>query len=131
MSTRILESNGIATIQIFGNLSAEVIQEIENLFSCLGERGAGRILLDLAEVQTMEAAAIPILIRTVVTLRIRGGELRIVNARGKVHEVLGHHRLRHFFGISPTIEKAIEILVRHDPCRKHHLRRRALAAGLA
>ncbi|MBM3324655.1 MAG: STAS domain-containing protein [Calditrichaeota bacterium] len=131
MSTRILESNGIATIQLSGNLSAKVVQEIENLFSCLGERGTSRILLDLAEVQTVEAAAVPILVRTVVTLRTRGGELRIVNAREQTHDVLGHRRLRRFFGISPTVEKALETLARHDPCRQHRLHQRALAAGLA
>ncbi len=131
MTAKICESSGIATIQLTGSLTADVVFAIENLFSRLGDRGANRILLDLDEVPTMEPQAIPILTRIVVSLRTRGGELRVVNAKGALLEILGHRRLRRFFGLSPTVEEAVNILARHDPCRENERRQKALAARLA
>jgi anti-anti-sigma factor len=131
MTAKIFESSGIARIQLAGDLTADVVLAIENLFSRLGDRGANRILLDLGEVQTMEPQAIPILTRIVVSLRTRGGELRVVNAKGILLEILGHRRMRRFFGLSPTVEEAVNALTRHDPCRETVRYQKALAARLA
>jgi anti-anti-sigma factor len=129
ISVEIREFCGIASIRLSGDLTADAVQEVDNLFSRLGDHGAHRVLLDFANVRVVEAQAVPILVGIVVALRSRGGELRIVNAKDDVVKLLGHRRLRHFFGLSTTVEEAVSTLAEHDLCRRQRLQQQALVAG--
>lgn len=131
ISAEILESCGIAAIHLHGDLTTSAAHEIENLFSNLSDKGANRILLNLEKVQSIDIQAVSILVRLVVTLRTRGGELRIVNAKGKVLEILGHRSFRRFFGLCPTIEKALGALTAHDLRSKQRRQQKTLAARFA
>lgn len=130
ISAEILEFCGIASIRLSGDLTTNAAREIEALFCRLGDHGTNRVLLDLANVQAIETQAIPILVGIVVALRMCGGELRIVNASGEIVEILGHRRLRQFFGLSPTVKKALSTLARHDLRRRQRHEQKALVAGL-
>jgi anti-anti-sigma factor len=129
ISVEIREFCGIASIRLSGDLTADAVQEVEDLFSRLGDHGAHRVLLDFANVRVVEAQAVPILVGIVVALRTRGGELRIVNAKEDVVKLLGHRRLRRFFGVSTTVEEAVSTLAEHDLCRRQRLQQQALVAG--
>lgn len=129
ISAEIREFCGIASIRLSGDLTADAVQEVEDLFSRLGDHGAHRVLLDFANVRVVEAQAVPILVGIVVALRTRGGELRIVNAKEDVVKLLGHRRLRRFFGVSTTVEEAVSTLAEHDLCRRQRLQQQALVAG--
>ncbi len=125
------ESCGIASIHLTGTLTADAMREIENLFVKLGDHGANRVLLDMADVTTVEIHAIAILIGIVVALRASGGELRIVNAGSGILDILGNRHFRQFFGISPSVEKALHRLTKHNPYRFQHRHQAALLAKLA
>ena len=131
ISVEIREFCGLATIRLSGDLTVDAVQEVENLFSRLGDHGAHRVLLDFADVRVVEAEAVPVLVGIVVALRTRGGELRIVNARDEVVKLLGHRLLRRFFGLSTTVEEALSTLAQHDLCRRQQLQQQALVAGHA
>ena len=131
ISASINESCGIATIHLRGELTLAAARKIETLFSHLSENGASRILLDLAGVRSIDVQAVSVLTGIVVNLRMLGGELRIVNAAGNILQLLGHKHLRRFFGLSPSVEKALDSLEHHDPCRKQRRQQKALAARFA
>jgi len=125
------ESCGIAAIRLAGNLTVDAMREIENLFVKLGDHGANRVLLDMANVKAIETHAIAVLIGIVVALRASGGELRIVNAGSEILGILGNRHFRQFFGISPSVEKALHRLTKHNPRRLLSLHQGALLANLA
>jgi anti-anti-sigma factor len=127
----ISESDGIAAIRLSGDLTVDAMREIENLFSKLGARGANRVLLDLARVRKVEIHAVAILVGIVVALRASGGELRIINAGSGVLDILGTRHFRRFFGVSSSLEKALQLLTKHNPCRFQRRDQAALVANLA
>lgn len=56
-------------------------------------KGARKVLLNLAELTQVDSSGLSVIVGTCVSLRRRGGDLRLLRPRGRVREVLEVVRL--------------------------------------
>jgi len=73
----------------------------------LVEKKKKKIVLDLAEVHTMNSSGLTMLIGALTTVRNAGGKLKIAAASKKIESLLVITKLSTVFELYPTIKKAI------------------------
>lgn len=74
--------------------------------------GARNILLNLAELRQVDSSGVGVIIEACVSLRGRGGELKVLRPSGRVLEVL---RVLHLLEIIPSFEDEAEALASFRP----------------
>lgn len=100
-NVRILDLRGRSTLD---DGESELLSE---RLRKLIESGARKILLNLADVTKIDSSGISVIVGTCVSLRKRGGDLRLLRPRGRVLEVLTVFRL---LEVIPSFEREAEAL---------------------
>lgn len=70
------------------------------------ESGGKKILIDLADVSSIDSAGIGALISAYITVTNNGGQVRLMNLTKKVHELLAITKLLTVFDVFDTEEAA-------------------------
>ena len=83
----ILDLQGRVTVN--GGESALLGSRLQELVA----GGAGKLLLNLADLTQVDSSGISVIVTTCVSLRSQGGELKLLHPRGRVLEVLEVVRL--------------------------------------
>lgn len=88
------QSGDIAIVDMIGRATiGPSTEHLNNVLRELLEKGARKVLVNLAKTQQIDSSGISIVVRAFVTLGREGGSLKITGATGRVREVLGVTRL--------------------------------------
>jgi len=90
----VLDLNGRATIGSGNDLLNTALRQVV-------EAGTLKVLVNLGNLHQIDSSGVSTLVRTFVTLKRRGGSLRLVNPVGHVREVL---EVTHLLGAIPTFD---------------------------
>lgn len=96
----VVRPTGRLNMSVAATLRQELIDHIEG--------GASRIVVDLADVATVDSAVIGALISGLKAARTAGGDLRIVAPSRQVAEVLAMTNLTKVLAAYPSVESAFE-----------------------
>ena len=90
--------------------------EVRTLRSAVvSEKGSRIVVLDLSEVESLDAGGLTTLLSLHQSARSRGVQLKLVNPSHFVREVLTRTRLDHVFDIS-TLDHALFVLAGNTRC---------------
>ena len=74
--------------------------------------GVRKLLLNLTHLTQVDSSGVSIIVRTYVSLKRRAGDLKLLNPRGRVLEVL---RVLHLLEVVPSFEDETEALASFRP----------------
>jgi anti-sigma B factor antagonist len=101
----ILDLRGRSTIGGESELLSSHLQE-------LVANGARKLLLNLGDLTQVDSSGVSIIVRTYVSLKSRGGDLRLLRPGGRVLEVL---RVLHLLEVIPNFEDETQALASFRP----------------
>lgn len=101
----ILDLRGRATIDRGSQLLSSHLQE-------LVANGARKVLLNLTDLTQVDSSCFSIIVRTRVSLRARGGDLKVLRPGGHVLEAF---RVLHLLEIIPSFEDETQALASFRP----------------
>lgn len=79
---------------------------VRNTVRDIVESGGKKILIDLADVSSIDSAGVGALISAYITVTNNGGQLRLMNLTKKVHELIAITKLLTVFDVFDTEEAA-------------------------
>jgi anti-anti-sigma factor len=103
----VLDLRGRSTI---GGESELLSNHIQKLVS----KGVRKLLLNLADLTQLDSSGVSIIVETYVSLKHRGGDLKLVRPEGRVLEVFN---LLHLLEIIPSFEDETQALASFRPQR--------------
>jgi anti-sigma B factor antagonist len=102
------ETDGITIVALEGSvLGGPDATALNDTLHKLVEKKKKRIVLNLAEVHTMNSSGLTMLIGAMTTVRNAGGNLKIAAASKKIESLLVITKLSTVFELYPTLKKAI------------------------
>ena len=103
----VLDLRGRSTI---GGESELLSNHIQKLVS----KGVRKLLLNLADLTQLDSSGVSIIVETYVSLKHRGGDLKLVRPEGRVLEVFN---LLHLLEVIPSFEDETQALASFRPQR--------------
>ena len=109
MLTLDVEKNGdVAVVRLSGRIvRGEEVRSLRN--AVVSEKDSRVVVLDLSDVESLDAGGLTTLLSLHQWARSRGVQLKLVNPSHFVHEILARTRLDHVFDIS-TFDHALYVL---------------------
>jgi anti-sigma B factor antagonist len=105
------EAKGRAhVIKFSGSLDALSVPEVRPEVEALIERGANRVVVDLASVSTIDSTGVALLVSLFKRLRAKGGEIRVVGVQGQPREIFQFLKLDHSLPMSGSVDEALSAL---------------------
>jgi anti-sigma B factor antagonist len=102
------ETDGITIVALEGSvLGGPDATALNDTLHKLVEKKKKKIVLNLAEVHTMNSSGLTMLIGAMTTVRNAGGNLKIAAASKKIESLLVITKLSTVFELHPTVKKAI------------------------
>ncbi len=99
----------VAVVKLGGRLIyGEGADKVENFLQDLVAREERAVLLDMTQVPVIDSSGIKSLVHGFISLRKRGGHLKLLNVSPRVHQVLGYTRLINIFEIFDDEETALK-----------------------
>jgi anti-sigma B factor antagonist len=99
--------NGITILILEGRIDSEGAIQLDDALRAGIEAGETRIVLDLAEVQYMNSAALRTLADIITKTREKGGDLKLAALQPKVRRVLQIVGFDRFSSIHETLKAAL------------------------
>lgn len=100
--------DGVMVVDLSGSITADGgSQELRNTVKNLAAQGNNKILLNLSKVDKVDSCGLGQLVRAYVTVRQAGGELKISNPSGAVHDLLQITKLCSVFDVQDNEASAI------------------------
>ena len=81
------DENGVVVVNLRGKLDTNTTPSAEDSISALCDRGATKMLINLAELDYISSAGLRLLLATAKKLKASGGELRVCSLNNTVQEV--------------------------------------------
>jgi anti-sigma B factor antagonist len=107
VSTR--ERDGVTIIDVLGRIVlGDGTALLRNTIGNLLEHGKERVALNLRGVEFVDSAGLGELVRTLVSIRTRGGQLKLVGPGRHVHDLLRIAKLDRVFDIEPDEASALK-----------------------
>lgn len=102
------EQDGVTVVELRGKMMG-VPDDTPLLarFAELAEAGKVRLVLDFSQVEHMNSRGLGICVSGVMTLRKRGGDLRLASLPEKVKKLLDQCRVFAIFEAFPTVDAAV------------------------
>ena len=109
MLTMDVEKTGdVAVVRLSGRIvRGEEVRSLRN--AVVSEKDSRVVVLDLSEVESLDAGGLTTLLSLHQWARSRGVQLKLVNPSHFVHEILTRTKLDHVFDIS-TLDHALYVL---------------------
>src|ERR1700688_3995867 len=109
VSTR--ERDGVTIIDVLGRIVlGDGTALLRNTIGDLLEHGKERVALNLRGVEFVDSAGLGALVRALVSIRTRGGQLKLVGPGRHVHDLLRITKLDRVFDIEPDEASALKSL---------------------
>ena len=87
MDVQSREDNGVVVVVMRGKLDTNTTPSAEDSISALCDRGATKMLINLAELDYISSAGLRLLLATAKKLKATGGVLRVCSLNNTVQEV--------------------------------------------
>lgn len=101
-------SGDIVVLSVSGRFVAdEQDPQFSNRINALAAQGLTRIVVDLQGVTLLDSGGIGVLVSKLLTLRRRGGDLRLARLNARTERVLSITRLLPVFAAFPSVEQAV------------------------
>jgi anti-anti-sigma factor len=100
-------ADGIRLITLRGRLDVQGAQEVDLTFTALTATQPFFVVVDLADVEFLASIGLSTLVHNAKTLRLRGGNMVVVNPRSNVHAVLTSSRIHEVIPICCDLEEAL------------------------
>lgn len=104
------EADGVRIVRVIGSLNQKGVTEVGPSFAA-ATRGGGKVVVDLAAVDTIATTGITLLLVAHRELQQAGGRLVIAGTRGLVRDVLLRCRLDKVLNFAPTPGDGIQSAV--------------------
>ena len=102
------ERDGVTVLHLSGRLVLEDGDELfRNAVNALAERGRLNLVVDLAEVSYIDSAGIGVLVGRYLSLRRRGGDMKLANLTARSHRVMTITQLLDVFDCFDSINEAV------------------------
>ncbi|HYV97004.1 MAG TPA: STAS domain-containing protein [Gemmatimonadaceae bacterium] len=108
MSFTIRKQNGIAIVEVEGQLIVGNRQELKQKVLDEVESGTRKVLMDFARTGYIDSSGLGVLVSLAKTLRDDGGELRLANLNDDLRTLFELTKLDTLFPIAETRERALE-----------------------
>jgi anti-sigma B factor antagonist len=105
---KLIDYLGVAIIRLFGDLDMEDMVCIKNIVATLIGDGRGRIVVDFARVQHINATGLGILAERLRTVRLSGGDLRLAGLNPYITSVFELTGLKKSFRTFDSCEAAAQ-----------------------
>jgi anti-sigma B factor antagonist len=99
-------ADGARKIDLAGRLDIEGAEVIDLRFTTLTSTGQTFVIVDLAGVELLASIGIATLVRNARAVRLRGGNMVLLNPRPNVTQVLTSTRIDQVLPIYQTLEEA-------------------------
>jgi anti-anti-sigma factor len=99
--------NGITILVLEGRIDSEGAIQLDDILREAVESGESKIVLDMAEVQYMNSAALRTLADVITKTREKGGDMKLAALQPKVRRVLQIVGFDRFSSIHDTLETAL------------------------
>jgi len=111
ISTR--ESGDVTILDLRGrSIKAGESELLRTNLQKLMANGVHKVLLNLTDLTQVDSSAVTFIVRTYVSLRGQGGDLKLLRPSGHVHEVLG---VLHLLKLIPSFEDETQALASFLP----------------
>jgi anti-anti-sigma factor len=110
-------ADGVRKIDLSGRLDVEGVEAIDLRFTFLTSTHQSFVIIDLAGVEFMASMGIAALVRNARAVRLRGGNLVLLNPRPSVAQVLVSMRIEQLLPVCQTLDEAYAA-VRAAPGRR-------------
>jgi anti-sigma B factor antagonist len=101
------QTSGCTVVTIGGELDVATAPQLRTHLDALVADGRIRLVLDLAELDFLDASGVGVLVRTASRARTRGGWTRLVNVSSKVYRVLRITRLTDALPVYASMAQAL------------------------
>ncbi len=100
--------DGITVVHVEGDFLSEPDQRMfQERIRELARKGAKKVVIDLVKVKHMNSCGLGSLVCALTTLRKSGGDIRLANMCGGIHDLFIITQLEKIFESSPTVEEAV------------------------
>ena len=109
-SYRLEDAGNTLVLEVTGRLDSMTSGFLLDCIQGLIENGEKRVVLDLADLQTISSEGLAVLVRANTRLKKLGGKIALASVGGTVADVL---RLVHFdrlFGLYPDVDEAAQAI---------------------
>jgi anti-sigma B factor antagonist len=108
MKCNLQEKNGVQILVLEGKILGSPEDDcIVNSVCKFAEAGHVNAVIDFSAVEWMNSRGLGLCITGLITLRNRGGDLRIAGAGKKVKEILDKSQMFAVFKIFPSVDEAV------------------------
>ena len=109
----IRESGDVTILDLRGKSTINGESELLSIrLKKLVANGVCKLLLNLADLTQVDTSAVSIIVGTYISLRNRGGDVKLLCPRGRVLEVL---RVLHLLEVIPSLEDETQALASFGP----------------
>ncbi|HEX3703562.1 MAG TPA: STAS domain-containing protein [Vicinamibacterales bacterium] len=98
--------DGVRKIDLTGRLDVEGAEAIDLRFTVLTSTGLNFVVVDLSNVEFLASIGIATLVRNAKAVRLRQGNLVLLNPRANVTQVLASTRIDQILPIFRTLDEA-------------------------
>jgi anti-anti-sigma factor len=110
-------ADGARKIDLTGRLDLEGAESIDLRFTALTSTRQSFVIIDLAGVEFLASMGIASLVRNARAVRLRGGNLVLLNPRPSVAQVLVSTRIDHLLPICRSLDEALAVVRALPPVR--------------
>ncbi|HUN65876.1 MAG TPA: STAS domain-containing protein [Bacteroidota bacterium] len=108
MKLRTSELDGVVVIQLEGSvLGGPDATALNDALHKLLEKKKKQVVVDLADVETMNSSGLSMLINALNTMRKASGDMKLAAASKKIESLLVITKLSTVFEVHPTVKKAV------------------------
>ncbi len=102
------EKSGVTVVHVEGDFLSEPDQQhFQQRIRELAGKGKKKVVIDLGRVKHMNSCGLGSLVCALTTLRKAGGDIRLANMAGGIHDLFIITQLEKIFESSATVEEAI------------------------
>ncbi len=100
----------VDVISLSGSFDASEAPAAREEFRRICEKGSGKILIDLAQVQFIDSSGLSVLVSTLKNARNKGGDLALISLTPSVRSIIELTRLHRILDICDSEETALKKL---------------------
>jgi anti-sigma B factor antagonist len=97
----------VTVVKVIGRVDSATAPDMEKVLTNLVETDKNQLVLDLSETDYMSSAGLRVLVSLLKASKKSGGDLRLAQISGRVHEVLDLAGLTPVFHVFPDVIEAV------------------------
>lgn len=102
------KKDSVMVLKVKGNLDAMTAPEIRQEIEKIVDENCLKVVVDLSDLQLIDSSGVGAIVSLFKRIRTKGGNVKIAGIQGQPKEIFRLLGLEKAFGISKTVEEAIE-----------------------